>query len=376
MAIAPAPTLTPLRNGKARTTIRKKAISQRTCSDPVEFRLGDVRLYNSDVLTLYQSWERPTVIIVDGPYGIRGFPGDPPTADGLCEWYEAHVRAWSRLSLPSTTLWFWGTELSWATIHPLLTDDWEFRNCHIWNKGKGHVAGNANTKTLRKFPVVTEVCVQYTKRFRFVTPDLDQPLEMKQWLRHEWVRSGLPLSLTNKACGVLNAATRKYFTQCHLWYFPPADAFQKFVDYANAHGDPKGRPYFSLDGKRPLTGAEWEAMRAKFNCIFGVNNVWTEPPVRGDERLKNGLAPLHANQKPLSLIRLTVESSSDVGDVVWEPFGGMCTVAVACLELRRQCFSAEVIPEFFEIAKARLAYEFKKQGHQETGKQPADNGKA
>jgi len=333
--------------------------ASRTIS-PSAVRFGDVHLFNADVLGLYDQWERPTVIVVDGPYGIGGFPGDPPTVGGLFDWYEPHVRAWSRLALPSTTLWFWGTELGWATVHPLFVqNDWEFRNCHVWNKGKGHVAGNANTKTLRKFPVVTEVCVQYTRQLRFTAPGLCEPAEMKHWLRHEWVRSGLPLVLTNEACGVRNAATRKYFTQCHLWYFPPPDAFQRLVDYANAHGEPEGRPYFSLDGKKPLTGAEWGMMRAKFNCAFGVSNVWTEPPVRGEERLKNGLAVLHANQKPLSLIKLSVEASSDEADVVWEPFGGMCTVAVACLQLHRRCFSAEVVPEFFEIAKGRLADEFR-----------------
>lgn len=36
--------------------------------------------------------------------------------------------------------------------------------CRIWDKGKRHVAGNANTKTLRKLPIVTEVCVQYSKK--------------------------------------------------------------------------------------------------------------------------------------------------------------------------------------------------------------------
>jgi site-specific DNA-methyltransferase (adenine-specific) len=327
----------------------------------IEAGFGDVSLFNADALSQYESWRPPTAIIVDGPYGIKGFPGDPPTVDGLCEWYEPHVVAWSQSALPSTTLWFWGTELGWATMHPLLLKhDWEFKNCHIWNKGKRHVAGNANTRTLRKFPVVTEVCAQYTRRLRFTAPGLEQPVSMKQWLRHEWQRCGLPLALTNEACGVANAATRKYFTQCHLWYFPPADAFQKLVDYANTHGDPAGYPYFSLDGKRSLSGTEWEAMRAKFNCAFGINNVWTEPPVRGEERLRNGLAVLHSNQKPLSLIKLSVESSSDPGDVVWEPFGGMCTVAVACLHSARRCFSAEVVPEYFELAKARLQNEFAK----------------
>ena len=110
---------------------------------------------------------------------------------------------------------------------------------------------------------------------------------MKEWLRHEWVRSGLPLYKTNEACGVINAATRKYFTQCHLWYFPPAEEFERLVAYANTHGNPAGRPYFSLDGKTPATGTEWERMRAKFQCEHGVTNVWREPAVRGNhgERL-------------------------------------------------------------------------------------------
>lgn len=315
---------------------------------------GKGELYLGDALHFYNHWPKPRVIVSDGPYGVSGFPGDLPTVEGLPEWYELHIRAWSQRSLPSTTLWFWNTEFGWATVHPLLSKyGWEFRNCHIWNKGLGHVAGNANSRTLRKFPVVTEICVQYVRIVRLPAPGTE-PLPMKDWLRYEWERSGLPLSLTNKAAGVINAATRKYFTKDHLWYFPPADAFQRLVDFANRHGNPQGRPYFSIDGMQSLTGAEWESMRAKFHCLFGINNVWTEPPVRNGERMKNGSKAIHANQKPVSLMRIIIESSSDKGDVVWEPFGGMCTATIASLQLGRRCFSAEILPEFYELAKKRL----------------------
>ena len=317
---------------------------------------GNVCIYLGDASSLYPIWERPTVIVVDGPYGLGSFPGDPPTPDNLVEWYEPHVKAWSERALPSATLWFWNSELGWAIIHPLLVKDgWEFRNCHVWNKGVGHIAGNANSKTLRKFPVVTEVCVQYVRVNRLPAPGASEPLPLKEWLRYEWERTGLPLYLTNRACGVVNAASRKYFTKDHLWYFPPAQAFDRLVRYANEHGEPSGRPYFSADGVRPLTGEEWEALRAKFNCLFGVQNVWNEPPVHGPERVKgaNG-RPFHANQKPLSLMRTIIEASSDEGDAVWEPFGGMCTAAVAALEMGRRCESAEILPEFFEVASQRL----------------------
>jgi site-specific DNA-methyltransferase (adenine-specific) len=256
-----------------------------------------------------------------------------------------------------TTLWFWNTEIGWATVHPLLAEaGWEYRNCHVWNKGIGHIAGNCNSQTIRKFPVVTEVCVQYVREVRFQTPS--GSLTMKEWLRHEWERTGLPLSATNEACGVRNAATRKYFTSDHMWYFPPAEAFERFVTYANQHGRPEGRPYFSQDGRVPISGQDWSRMRAKFYCEHGVVNVWDEPPMHGEERLKDHENRcVHLNQKPLSLLGKIIRASSDPGDVVWEPFGGLCSTAVACRNLGRHCYSAEISPEFFRLAKIRLENE-------------------
>lgn len=319
------------------------------------FQRGSVELWHGDVLGFYDSWKPPTVIVSDGPYGIGGFPGDPHTADSLPSAYEAHIEAWSRRALPSTTLWFWNTELGWATVHPILQKHgWEYRNCHIWNKGNGHVAGNANTKTLRKFPVITEVCVQYVRVVKLAAVGAAEPLPLRAWLRHEWERTGLPFSKTNEACGVQNAATRKYFTKDHLWYFPPADAFGQLVAYANRYGNRRGRPYFSTDGAQSVSPDEWEKLRAKFSCSFGVHNVWSEPPVRNGERIKNGSKAVHLNQKPLSLMRLILQASSDARDVVWEPFGGTCTAAMAALLLKRRCYAAERIDEYFDLACRRL----------------------
>lgn len=319
---------------------------------------GSVQLDLGDALDRYREWPAPTVIVSDGAYGVAGFPGDPPTVAELDAWYEPHVAAWSERALPSTTLWFWGTEVGWATVHPVLErHDWEYRTLHIWNKDVAHVAGNVNSKTIRRFPVVTEVCAQYVRVVRLRVPD-GQNLPMPQWLRHEWSRTGLPFSKTNEACGVKNAATRKYFTKDHLWYFPPPEMMVRLAEYANRHGTATTWPYFSLDGRRQLVATDWAKLRAKWNHMHGVTNVWTEPAVRGSERLKqNGLKVLHANQKPIKLIDRIIRASSDAGDVVWEPFGGLCTVAVASLRSHRHCFSAEVNPQFYSLAKARLRRE-------------------
>jgi site-specific DNA-methyltransferase (adenine-specific) len=311
-----------------------------------------IELGNS--INLYSKWPTPMAIISDGPYGLSSYPGDLKSPDRLADWYEPHIEQWSRFATPATTLWFWNSELGWASVHGALNrHGWEYRNCHIWDKGMAHVAGNSNGSTLRKFPVTTEVCVQYTKRPVFPSPS--GPRSMKEWLRSEWLRSGLPLSKTNAACGVKNAATRKYFTQCHLWYYPPPEAFEMLASYANQHGRRAGRPYFSVDGKRPVTRAEWAAMRSKFNFKNGITNVWQVPAVRDGERVKGREGYVHMNQKPLILMVRCIEASTDPGDVVWEPFGGLCSATVAAGMTKRRGFAAEINPRFFAAAANRLA---------------------
>jgi site-specific DNA-methyltransferase (adenine-specific) len=335
--------------------------------EPREPALGDcytrdlVSIHFNSAEKLYARWPMPVCIISDGPYGVTGFPGDTHDAESLSQWYEPHIKAWSEFSTPQTSLWFWNTELGWATVHPILAaNGWEYRCCNIWDKGLGHIAGNANTKTLRKFPVVTEACVHYVKAATFRCGN--ESLNMQEWLRREWKRTKLPFRLANEACGVLNAATRKYLASDHLWYYPPVEAFVRLAKYANENGDPAGRPYFSADGKHAISGDQWAKLRAKFRCDVGVTNVWREPQVAGSERIqgvRNGMkykfSSLHGSQKPLKFIDLIIRASSDKGDVVWEPFGGLCPGAVVSYYIGRQYCAAEIIPEFYVAAAERLA---------------------
>ena len=321
---------------------------------PNIFEHSGATLYNGDFLDASEDWPSPTVIVSDGPYGVGSFPGDPSSPNDLSEWYAPHIARWSERALPSTTLWFWNTEIGWANVHPVLVQNgWSYRSCNVWDKGIGHIAGNANSKTLRSYPIVTEVCVQYVRDVKVDVSGV--PMNLKGWLRFEWERSGIPLYKANEACGVKNAATRKYLTKCDMWYFPPPEAFEAMALYANLHGAPAGRPYFSLDRDQPLSADQWAHMRAKFHCDVGITNVWQEPPVRGKERLKDAHKCLHMNQKPLRLLERTILASSDRGDVVWEPFGGLCSVAIAAVNTRRSSYSAELLEDYFSLAIDRLA---------------------
>jgi len=316
-------------------------------------RAPHVCVERADALACYASWPAPTVIVSDGAYGVGGFPGDPPTEEGLRAWYAPHVAAWSRHAAPATTLWFWGTELGWATVHPLLAmHAWRYRALHVWDKGLAHVAGNANTRTLRKLPTVTEVCVQYVRDVCLDVPG-GRALPLREWLCHEWTRAGLSRRAANAACGVKDAASRKYFAPDHRWYPPPPEHFARLAAHANAHGDPAGRPYFARAGV-PLDAAAWAALRAKFRCPVGVTNVWSVPAVRGAERVKVGGRAVHANQKPLALLDRTIRLASDPGDVIWDPFGGLFSVALAAHAAGRDYYGAEHDADFYACGVQRL----------------------
>lgn len=316
-----------------------------------------------DVIRFYCEWESPTVIISDGPYGLGKYPGEPISPAALPSWYAPHVAEWARCAKPDTTLWFWNSEIGWALVHPILeAHGWEYQECCVWDKGVAHVAGNCNSKTIRGVPVVTEVAARYVKRVTLAGAD-GRTLSIKEWVRSEWQRSGLPMNQANAACGVKNAATRKYLTQCHLWYFPPPEAMIKMAAYCKKYGKSTSRPYFSIDGKTPLTETIWGAMRAKWNHAHGTTNVWQSPAVHGAERFKDGNGYIHANQKPLALLKMQINASSDVGDVVWEPFGGLCSASVAAMRSDRRFHAAEMYPEYFDAAVLRLKDEFKQKGN-------------
>ena len=303
-----------------------------------------------DVINFYDQWPDPIVIMSDGPYGVSGYDGDLSSANGLAEWYEPHIKIWSQRASPLTTLWFWNTELGWAETHPVLKENgWVYRCCNIWDKGMAHVAGNVNTQTLRKFPIVSEVCVQYVREPKFRIGEQDG-VSAQDWLRSEWKRTGLPWNKANEACGVKNAATRKYLTADHLWYFPPAEVFEKLTTYANQHGDPAGKPYFAIEGKE-LKGNQWEQLRGKFYCPVGVTNVWSESAVHGNARKQSKGKTAHPNQKPYNLIKQIVLASSDKEDVVWEPFGGLMPTYLVGINQNRQVYSAEIDKDTYDYAK-------------------------
>ena len=96
----------------------------------------------------------------------------------------------------------------------------------------------------------------------------------------------------------------------------------------------------------------------KWHSPAGLTNVWSVPSNRGAERLRDsGGGLVHPNQKPLLLMERLIAASSDPGDVVWEPFGGLCSGLIAAARAGRSGYGAEVSPEYYRLARERIERE-------------------
>jgi len=93
-------------------------------------------------------------------------------------------------------------------------------------------------------------------------------------------------------------------------------------------------------------------------CMKGRKILW-----KGGFGRKNGYfinhnvnpnSLIHPNEKPVSLIREFIISSSDKHDTVLDPFLGSGTTMKACLELKRNCIGIEIDERYIKITKKRL----------------------
>lgn len=67
-----------------------------------------------------------------------------------------------------------------------------------------------------------------------------------------------------------------------------------------------------------------------------------------------GKEQIHQNQKPLELIKMMVEKSSDINEIVFDPFSGSGTTCIASKETGRKYLGIEIDDEYYKISVDRL----------------------
>ena len=99
----------------------------------------------------------------------------------------------------------------------------------------------------------------------------------------------------------------------------------------------------------------YDAMKA-LNEELQMRSDWTIPLCTGQERLKNSEgSKAHPTQKPEALLHRVILSSTDIGDVVLDPFFGTGTTGAVAKKLGRDFIGIEREKEYIAHAKARIA---------------------
>lgn len=85
------------------------------------------------------------------------------------------------------------------------------------------------------------------------------------------------------------------------------------------------------------------------NC--GTSDILSVPNVK----LKDGNGKnLHDTEKPVELMRILVENSSRENDTVIDPFMGIGSTGIACVDSHRRFIGIEIDDRYYNIAKKRI----------------------
>ena len=99
-----------------------------------------------------------------------------------------------------------------------------------------------------------------------------------------------------------------------------------------------------------LNSCEFILMLRKGNARninnMGTKNILTIPNIRGNKT--------HPTEKPIELMKILIENSSNENDIVLDPFFGTGSTLLACVNTHRHYIGYEIDDNYFDIACQRL----------------------
>lgn len=273
---------------------------------------------------------------------------DPPHNKGLADWDKDHDwRSWIpevlRILKPNGALWVDHSDIDeimaisrcivesggpkrlnfivWDKFNVSLKDRWAFNG--IWE-----------SPSLRSWPQMAEYLIYHAseeawKQQGFVF----EPL--KRWFNSEWKRSGLTRAQVDIACGTSNV-TQYWFLERN-YQIPTAGKYAILNELA---------PNYFLRNYEDLR-AEYKDLRYTFNGPPGSGSIWPIPAW-------NHEADWHPTPKPEALLMRIIEKTSNEGDLVFDPFMGSGTTAVAALRLGRYFYGCDISEEYVKRANGRV----------------------
>lgn len=109
--------------------------------------------------------------------------------------------------------------------------------------------------------------------------------------------------------------------------------------------------------KNNANASRWYMKNCEYTLFFrkGKAKKINNPSSKTVHKFKNPVGnKVHPTEKPVDLMEFYVSNSSNVGDIVLDPFMGAGSTGVACKNLNRKFIGIELDKKYYDIAKQRL----------------------
>lgn len=251
------------------------------------------------------------------------------TESDYVEWCVKWMKEVARVLRIGGTFYCFGYFRTLVLLIPYLESlGLELRQQIVIDKGMRAISGRA-TRKYKMFPNVTESVLFIIKdNKKFVKPFLKERQEVL----------GLTAKQINEALGVKSNGGGMWsiYTGNNVCeQFPTKELWDKLsrvlsFDY----------PY--------------EKVAQTFNPQIGVTDVWSDIDFYEEKHI-------HPTQKPLKLIRRLIKASSNEDDIVLDPFSGVGTTQVGCVQTKRNFIGFEKSEEYWRKSMERIRNELSQQ---------------
>ena len=317
------------------------------------WQLGNHRLICGDstditVVDRLMDGEKADMVFTDPPYGMKkeseGVLNDNLNFDDLLDFN----RQWIPLTfgaLKDNGSWYcWGIDEPLMDIYsnilkPMAKENKiTFRNLITWDKGNGQ---GQLSEDFRMYPIADEKCLFVMVGVQGFSNNADNYFEawepIRIYLKQERDRMGWSNADMKKMCGHSPTSGCHWFDKSQ-WMMPTEEEYKTWQHHAK--GDGFKKEYEEIK-------KEYYSTRAYFdNTHDNQNNVWHFDRAGKDEREHAGG---HATPKPIALCSRAIKSSSREGEIVLDVFGGSGSTLIACEQLNRKCYMAELDQKYCDV---------------------------
>jgi len=309
----------------------------------IEWKIGDC-------LELMDELDDGSVdlVIADPPYyRVADVNWDKQwkTFDDYLDWIEEVSINIKRILKPNGSFYIFGDDHRIAYVQVRLDKHFTFLNHLVWYKRNNQAIQGAENS--RRYACVSERILFYTLQDEtglatiHSLPDCFKPI--KEYMKGEYQKvvdaNGFKTkaecdAYLNKITDTKSVVTRHYFADSQ-YCFPTFELYGKL----RKTGFFK-RNYEDLRQEYEDLRQDHEGLRRTFNPHKGQYEIFNIPCINQNENTN------HPTTKPKILIEKLIQSSSNEGDLILDPFLGSGTTLEACRRTNRNCIGFEIDPQW------------------------------